>query len=83
MIGQSVEMLLPERLPRKQIEEREKYMKEPKDRPMCFGLEIRGRRKDGSEIPVEISLSTLETSGGAFVIREKGLSLCHRETGRC
>jgi len=65
--GQPVEILMPQSVRHKHVEERGKYMKEPKVRPMGIGLELTGRRKDGSDFPLEISLSPLETSDGTFV----------------
>jgi PAS domain S-box-containing protein len=67
VLGRPVEMLIPEKLRPKHVEEREKYMKKPKIRPMGIGLELIARRRDGSEFPVEISLSPIETSSGVFV----------------
>jgi PAS domain S-box-containing protein len=67
MIGQGVEMLLPSRLRHKHFEERALYVRKPTNRPMGIGLELRGQRKDGSEFPIEVSLSPVETSSGTFV----------------
>lgn len=60
IIGQSVETLVPEHLRQKHVLHREGYYVEHPARPMGIGLELFGRRKDGSEFPVEISLSPLE-----------------------
>ncbi|BCR03813.1 hypothetical protein DESUT3_08820 [Desulfuromonas versatilis] len=57
MLGQRVEMLLPERHRQAHLEHRASYMAEPRNRPMGKGLELAARRSDGSEFPVEISLS--------------------------
>jgi PAS domain S-box-containing protein len=67
LIGQPVEFLMPERFRQVHVEERTAYMKGPEARPMGTGLELYGRRKDGSEFPVEISLSPVETSDGVLV----------------
>jgi PAS domain S-box-containing protein len=68
VLGTGVEKLVPE--PSREIHraEREGYTKAPRARPMGVGLELKGRRKDGTEVPVEISLSPMETGRGRFVI---------------
>jgi PAS domain S-box-containing protein len=66
MTGHPVEMLLPERLRGVHVAHRNGYLVHPTARPMGAGLELAGRRKDGSEFPVDISLSPLETSQGRF-----------------
>ena len=67
LVGQPVEILMPASLRRKHVRERRSYMKQPRIRPMGIGLELRAKRKDGSEFPVEISLSPMETGQGVFV----------------
>ncbi len=57
LIGQPVEILMPERFRQTHVNERTAYMEKPVSRPMGTGLELYARRKDGSEFPVEISLS--------------------------
>lgn len=57
LLGCTVEVLLPERLRQVHAAHREKYAAHPRNRPMGAGLDLVARRKDGSEIPVEISLS--------------------------
>ena len=66
MIGQRVEMLVPERLRETHVGHRRGYFVDPKVREMGAGLELWGRRADGSEFPIEISLSPLETEEGRF-----------------
>ncbi|HEX2574585.1 MAG TPA: histidine kinase dimerization/phosphoacceptor domain -containing protein [Polyangia bacterium] len=68
LLGAPVELLVPERYGVRHVEERASYFGEPRTRPMGEGRELAGRRKDGSEFPVEISLSPLKTHGGTLVI---------------
>jgi PAS domain S-box-containing protein len=56
LLGQSLEVLLPEHLHRMHVAERLHYMDAPHARPMGTGLNLVGRRKDGSTFPVDISL---------------------------
>jgi PAS domain S-box-containing protein len=68
LLGQSVEKLVPERSRGNHTQHRIGYVAEPHARPMGAGMELNARRKDGSEIPVEISLSPIQTSEGFRVI---------------
>jgi len=67
LIGQSVETLLPEPLRGRHVRHRNDYFGNPQARPMGVGLELVARCKDGRELPVEISLSPVQTTEGAFV----------------
>jgi protein-histidine pros-kinase len=67
MLGQDIEMLLPDGVREKHVSHRARYADDPRLRPMGAGMELRGRRQDGSEFPVEISLSPVTSASGAFV----------------
>lgn len=67
LIGQSVRILIPDRHRDRHRVHQRVYMQEPTARPMGSALELHGRRKDGTEFPVEISLSPLETDRGTLV----------------
>ena len=68
MLGQSVEMLVPERLRLAHGRHREGYVAAPRTRPMGAGIELLARHKDGREFPVEISLSPIDTDPGLLVM---------------
>jgi PAS domain S-box-containing protein len=68
LVGQPIELLLPERLRDKHVGQREGYVANPHVRPMGQGMNLVGRRKDGHEVPVEISLSPLATAAGPLVV---------------
>ncbi len=67
LLGQAVEILLPARLHGHHLEQRNSFLATPAVRPMGTGIDLTARRKDGSEIPVEISLSPLHTAAGVLV----------------
>src|SRR5437879_391321 len=68
LLGQSVEILLPDRYRGAHVGHRSNYFAQPRARSMGAGLELYGRRRDGMEFPVEISLSPLETEEGKLVM---------------
>ncbi len=68
LIGQKIEMLVPENYRREHHHHRENFAQTPKTRRMGAGLDLYGRRRNGSEFPVEISLSPVSTENGMFVL---------------
>ena len=65
---QSVDLLLPERFRTAHARHRAGYLSKPQARLMGADLELWGRRKDGTEFPVDISLSPMESESGLLVI---------------
>jgi len=68
LVGGSVERLVPERYAARHPSLRAGYAAHPSTRPMGAGLELWARRKDGSEFPIEISLSPLQSDEGQWAI---------------
>ncbi len=68
LIGKKIEVLIPKRLTERHTSHREKYGQKPHARSMGAGMDLHGLRKDGTEIPVEISFSPFSTKDGKFVI---------------
>ncbi|HUZ76618.1 MAG TPA: PAS domain S-box protein [Chloroflexota bacterium] len=68
LLDTPIEALLPDRFRVAHVHWREAYQQSPRTRPMGAGLELWGRRRDGSEFPVEISLSPMALDGSSYVI---------------
>ncbi len=68
LIGQKMEMLIPKRYHQEHVSDRDKYVKQPTTRPMGMGRDLFGITKDGTEIPLEISLSSYSSNDEIFSI---------------
>ena len=68
LLGQPVEMLVPERFRKQHSQYRAGFLADPKARAMGMGRDLFAQRKDGSEFPVEIGLNPIKTSEGCFVL---------------
>ena len=68
LIGQSVEILVPERFRSQHCRFRAGFFGDPRPRPMGVGRDLAGRRSDGSEFPIEIGLNPIDTEAGAMVL---------------
>ena len=68
LLGQKVEVLVPRLLRRRHVKDRAAFMSQPSVRPMGVGLDLYGRRKDGTEFPIDVCLSQLERGGGRILV---------------
>ena len=68
LLGQPIEILIPDRFHDQHVQQRDQYLTSPQTRPMGVGHHLFARRKDGSEFPVDISLHPIQTTNGVFVM---------------
>ena len=68
LLGRPIEILVPDTRRSAHVSERLHFQEHPRRRPMGLGLDLQGRRKDGSVFPTEISLSPLDSPGGPIVV---------------
>lgn len=68
LLGKGVEILVPAKFARAHVGLREKFQQAPETRPMGAGRDLSGRRKDGSEFPLEIGLNPIEWDGQRAVL---------------
>ena len=68
LLGQPIEILIPGRFAIGHAHKRDHFIKKPQSRPMGVGLDLFAKRKDGSEFPVEISLSNYKINDHMYVI---------------
>ena len=68
LVGQPLEILLPERFREAHAAHMREFFAHPRTRPMALGLDIWGRKKDGAEFPLEVSLSFVEQGGAPLAL---------------
>jgi PAS domain S-box-containing protein len=68
LVGQPIEVLMPKRLRDRHLDHRRTFFSDPRSRWMAPGMEVSGVHKDGTEIPVEVSLNVVSSRDGNIVI---------------
>ncbi|PXW25627.1 sensor histidine kinase [Paraburkholderia caballeronis] len=68
LIGQPLEILMPERIRAAHVGMRDRFFADPHSRPMGIGMELYACRRNGDEFPVEVSLSPLRTDRGLSLV---------------
>jgi PAS domain S-box-containing protein len=68
LVGKKMEILIPKRYHHQHVRDRDHYMEHPQTRPMGMGRDLFGIKKDGTEMPLEISLSSYSSDEEVFSI---------------
>lgn len=68
LVGEPIEILLPDHVKKSHVKRRDSYIQKPERRMMGIGMDLSARRKDGSEFPVEISLNAFDSEGERLVM---------------
>ena len=68
LVGQAIEVLIPARFNQRHVEQRRQYALQPQQRRMGPGLDLWGKRRDGSEFAVEIALGPVELNGASLIL---------------
>ncbi|MEP6747311.1 MAG: PAS domain-containing sensor histidine kinase [Bacteroidota bacterium] len=68
VLGNTIELLVPRRYHHRHVQDRDGYIADPKSRPMGVGLDLFGSKKDGTEFPVEVSLSSYTDKDEKYMI---------------
>jgi PAS domain S-box-containing protein len=79
LIGYPIEMLIPERFRGRHSGYRKDFLSHPSSRAMGVGRDLFGRRKDGSEFPVEVGINPIKTEQGLFVLASVIDITAHKE----
>ena len=68
VLGRKVETLIPDRLREEHVQHRAEFLADPVPRPLYLRTGLHGRRRDGTEFPVSVGLSLVETRRGSMVL---------------
>lgn len=68
LVGERVELLVPQRISRAHVAMRDGYLRNPETRPMGTGRDLQATRRDGRTVPVDVSLSSIDTDDGRMVV---------------
>lgn len=68
LIGQRIEILVPQALRERHLKYHRAYFKNPVERPLGMGLQMKGQRKNGTTFPIEVSLSSVDTAEGRLAV---------------
>ncbi|MGD8644719.1 MAG: PAS domain S-box protein, partial [Chromatiales bacterium] len=82
LLGKEIEMLVPEAIRARHVEHRRQYAQSAKLRPMGANMELVGQRKDGTQLPLEVSLGPIRTDEGLIVVAVVRDITARKETER-